>query len=403
MMLIEELDRLRQQSARRAGLSGEVAGLVEEARERYVHEPAYGSLAIVSRIRGFLRHIITGVIRTNFPDARISCREGWDEDIYRDFVVMASRLGIVRVDDRTGAAWLEPQYRELVLTGTERSGQATEDEANYGFMLEVGELGSTDDSPEWLRGDDVGYFPIMVRYFREIENMTFTHRVPISLGTPFCSDLGEMAFLKFTSPTFDRLLADLAPTRFLDVGCGEGHHVAAAARAVQVERSLGIEMDPEVAESARCRLDGLPAAEVIAGDVRKHPNDEQFDVVFACYMLFYMDREQQTEVLRAVRELLAPGGVFVLCQYFPDFADFQQVMIENDEGAAPVRQYTGAVVNSCIDAEVLLNQTLSHFRSGIFWHEYRELLEKVGFTVTEVRPADPLYYSHYVLARRSDS
>nr|WP_246381802.1 class I SAM-dependent methyltransferase [Prauserella isguenensis] len=224
----------------------------------------------------------------------------------------------------------------------------------------------------------------------------------MSRGTSFCSDLGETAFLSFTHPTFEQLISDLAPTSFLDVGCGEGYQVAAAAKAASVERALGVEMDPEVAASANTRLAELPGAEVRAGNVNSVAIDDEFDLVFGCYMLFYMERDDQLAMLRKVKELLAPDGVFVLCQYFPDFTDFQQVMIEN-AGGAGIQHYIGDVVNSCIDAEVLLNQILEHFRSGIFWHEYKAMLEEVGFEVSEIRPADPLFYSHYVVARRSET
>lgn len=401
-MRFEELDRQRQQAARQNGLTGEVAETVRNARETYEQDPTQGTLAVISRIRGFIRHIVTGVIAKHFPDARLEYRADWDEDIYRDLMVMAARLGVVHVDARTGDLWLEPQYRELVLTGKDASGQAAEDEADYRFMLEVAELGSSEEPPKWLLGADAGYFPIMVRYFREIEKMEMTHRVPMSRGTSFCSDLGETAFLSFTHPTFEQLISDLAPTSFLDVGCGEGYQVAAAAKAASVERALGVEMDPEVAASANTRLAELPGAEVRAGNVNSVAIDDEFDLVFGCYMLFYMERDDQLAMLRKVKELLAPDGVFVLCQYFPDFTDFQQVMIEN-AGGAGIQHYIGDVVNSCIDAEVLLNQILEHFRSGIFWHEYKAMLEEVGFEVSEIRPADPLFYSHYVVARRSET
>ena len=114
-------------------------------------------------------------------------------------------------------------------------------------------------------------------------------------------------------------------------------------------------------------VNGLPGnGEIITGDIRDCHVAEPVDMVFACYMLFYLDEAEQLEALRKIHGMLAPDGVLVFCQYFPDFEEYQDIFVgEVTEGVSSAR-YVAEVARACVDAEVLLNRILAHFRSPVY-------------------------------------
>lgn len=403
-MQITQLESERQRllnSARPA----ELEEVITEARATYRDDPEMASLAIMAQVPGFLRSLVLDVAKQQLPDGDLTCRDHWDQDIWREFVMLAHGLGIAHVDTRTGSAWMEPEYRAAVRQEGSDSVRVLADRADYRAM--VGFLAEASDPagrPVWLDRSDVAYFPIMTKYFLEIANMSFDGRVPIEQGTAFCSDLGEAAFLNFTQPTFESLLQKYKPSRFVDIGCGEGRHVIAAAQHPDVETATGIELDEAVALSARQRADDAGVNVTIhAGDARSAPDVGVADMVFACYMLFYLDQDGQRELLGAAIDRLADDGRLVICQYFPDVRDYQAAMLAQlPPSDQMMTTYAAQVANSCIDTEVLLNRTMTHFRSVIYWHELRGMLSDLGLEVEALTPADPLYYSHYVVARRKE-
>ena len=83
---------------------------------------------------------------------------------------------------------------------------------------------------------------------------------------------------------------------------------------VMVQRITAIEVDPKLAESLRSRLRGSNV-EVVAGDATSMPfSDAQFSGGVAFTMLHHLpSRELQDQLLREVRRVIRPGGVFAGC------------------------------------------------------------------------------------------
>lgn len=115
-------------------------------------------------------------------------------------------------------------------------------------------------------------------------------------------------------PAFRYLLqARLIPenARLLDLGCGQGLLAAllAVAGAPRLAGYRGIElMSRDVARAHRALG---PACGVHEGDIRS-ADFGAADAVVILDVLHYMDREDQDEVLRRVRDALAADGVLLL-------------------------------------------------------------------------------------------
>lgn len=105
------------------------------------------------------------------------------------------------------------------------------------------------------------------------------------------------------------------PLRLLEVGCGTGTHLRAAARANEALTALGLELQPEVAELARKNLAqwGLSdRVQVEAGDVRARAASPGWDLVTLHQNIYYFPVPERPALLAHVRAFLRPGGRLLL-------------------------------------------------------------------------------------------
>ena len=109
-----------------------------------------------------------------------------------------------------------------------------------------------------------------------------------------------------------RLVGDVPRQRLLEIGCGTGIHLLALAG--EFEQAVGTDLSPEMVRVASERLLHSPWPDKIS--VRVDPADElttvadqAVDVVLCIGALEHM--LERAAVVRQVRRVLRPGGVFV--------------------------------------------------------------------------------------------
>ena len=107
-------------------------------------------------------------------------------------------------------------------------------------------------------------------------------------------------------------LAALEPAeqdRFLDVGCGTGAAVRAAAEVV--ERAVGVDLSPAMLAEARERASGGPRVEFVEGDAEQLPLGEgEFTAVLCTTSLHHYPHPEAA--VREMTRVLAPGGRVVI-------------------------------------------------------------------------------------------
>ena len=126
---------------------------------------------------------------------------------------------------------------------------------------------------------------------------------------------GRVLLSDFTArPFVIEALGPLAGAHVLDLGCGEGYvaRLAAEAGAASV---TGLDVSPEMVARARAAAPqgGSCAFRFEAGNAAE-PRDfgrAAFDRVMAVFLFNYLTRRETGEVMKAVRRVLSPGGVFV--------------------------------------------------------------------------------------------
>jgi ubiquinone/menaquinone biosynthesis C-methylase UbiE len=97
--------------------------------------------------------------------------------------------------------------------------------------------------------------------------------------------------------------------RLLDVGCGTGAAVRAAAEVV--ERAVGVDLSPKMLAEAHERAAGLPGVEFVEGDSEDLPFDErEFTAVLCTTSLHHYPRPETAA--REIARVLAPGGRAVI-------------------------------------------------------------------------------------------
>lgn len=113
------------------------------------------------------------------------------------------------------------------------------------------------------------------------------------------------------------LIADLAPRRILDVGCGTGELVAAVLARLPGASVTGIDPDEHALRLARRKLDGRALdARLLPGRAESLPFDDgSFDLVVSSLMLHHLGSATKLEALREWRRVIAPGGALLLVDF----------------------------------------------------------------------------------------
>jgi SAM-dependent methyltransferase len=119
-----------------------------------------------------------------------------------------------------------------------------------------------------------------------------------------------------------RTVTERRPRRVLDIGCGAGLHLAAMLEAAPDATGIGVDVDPGVAALARRTLSERGLADragVEEIDIRQAlaaggPGAlaDGIDLALLANVIYVVPVDERVELLRAVADLLAPGGALVV-------------------------------------------------------------------------------------------
>jgi SAM-dependent methyltransferase len=144
--------------------------------------------------------------------------------------------------------------------------------------------------------------------------------LPAMGGDGLLSLYDLISWLLGARPAHRRLVAaaGLAPGQtVLEIGCGTGNLLLAAATAQPTATVVGLDPDPAALERARAKVArrGL-AVRVEQGfaDVLPHP-DGSVDRVLSAFMFHHLPPDAKAAMLREVRRVLVPGGQLFLLDF----------------------------------------------------------------------------------------
>jgi SAM-dependent methyltransferase len=111
-----------------------------------------------------------------------------------------------------------------------------------------------------------------------------------------------------------RELAERGVASLLDVGCGYGRYLRAAARCpdLRLQRVCGVDISPTQVEHARSFLADHPEVELVVSPATRLPlPDLSFDAVLTFGLMIHLRTREVDEFLREARRVCSGWGLFV--------------------------------------------------------------------------------------------
>jgi SAM-dependent methyltransferase len=232
-------------------------------------------------------------------------------------------LGLFEALDGDGVDW-----RELC-RGQEYDCGAMETLLNgltaTGFFAREGEVYRLTDKGRCLRDD-----PFLADYLLLAKVYTVMFRYPERVRNNYLHKLGTgelkiiTALGKHSAQTLIECLSDMIPSLVdqpldvVDIGCGQGYHLAELASRNPRLRCRGIDADGEILRRARRVLEsrGLEGITLQVGDMRTVPLGEDVDLIACFTALRGMGPDESIQLARRIYRALKPGGYFVVHDFF---------------------------------------------------------------------------------------
>ena len=174
---------------------------------------------------------------------------------------------------------------------------------------------------------------------------------------------------------------------FVDLGCGTG--LLAAAAAPEAQRVVGVDVSPAMLDVARSRNEAVEWVE--AGFLTYEHEGDPPQLVHSRHALHHLSELWKAVGLARVRELLAPGGVFVLSDLVYDF--------EPAASGARIEEWLGGAAPSPGEGwtRTELEEHVRDEYSTFTWL-LEPLLTRAGFEILE-RDVRGGFYATYVCRR----
>ena len=117
--------------------------------------------------------------------------------------------------------------------------------------------------------------------------------------------------------TLIALLALRPPRRFLDLGAGTGYTIHRVLDAFPGATATGLDVSPEMIERARQRLavEG-ERAELRQSDIAEPEIDGIYDAIVSVLAVHHLYPDQKRHLFGRLWEHVAPGGIFIIADYF---------------------------------------------------------------------------------------
>lgn len=241
------------------------------------------------------------------------------------------------------------------------------------------------------------YIYHLIRYTKELENLSFSNKISPSFHESFYTDLGESVFKLFNKPNYKKLLPNLKTENILDIGCGNGNFIDTYLEYNPCSNICGVERQNKVAEKLKRKYHNISNVKIINEDITKVEMKQQFDIINMSYMLFYLPKEQQKQLLCSASNLLSADGKITLCQYFPNIEDIQMRMSKKDNKWSKIDRYIFKISNSILYSEILLNDCLTDFDHACRFDEFLEFINNADLAIKSIEKADNNYYSFYFI------
>ncbi len=140
----------------------------------------------------------------------------------------------------------------------------------------------------------------------------------------------------------DSLVPTSGPFTLLEIGCGSGVYLFRALRRNPELKAIGVEVQPQVAESLRAQTDAHGLSErvkIVQADVRTLEFKEKFDLITLHNNIYYFPETERVAFLRQLVSCLTPGGRSAISSACPGggvFSSYMRLWAAMTAGAGPL-------------------------------------------------------------------
>jgi SAM-dependent methyltransferase len=119
----------------------------------------------------------------------------------------------------------------------------------------------------------------------------------------------------FQTEAIDRAFPASGVVRLLEIGCGSAFYIRHAAERNPSLSAVGLELQAEVAETARQNIQRwglLDRVRIEVGDIRSRPAGETFGIITLYNNIYYFPVEERVALLQHIKTFLKPEGMLLL-------------------------------------------------------------------------------------------
>ncbi|MDD5509933.1 MAG: class I SAM-dependent methyltransferase [Dehalococcoidales bacterium] len=103
------------------------------------------------------------------------------------------------------------------------------------------------------------------------------------------------------------------PIKIIELGCGTGYHTLQMTRLYQVDKVTLVDANASVISDTERRMSSLKCEkEFLLRDLFSLDLEERYDIVHSQGLLEHYTPEEQRQLIRLHRDLLAPGGIALI-------------------------------------------------------------------------------------------
>ncbi|WP_263705428.1 class I SAM-dependent methyltransferase [Shouchella tritolerans] len=359
-------------------------------------------LLLFSKVKNYIRFIFLSQVYKNFIDVKeITKSDCYNHNIFNSFMDLGIQLEMISQNGETYS--LNKKYivdeinkNQLInLVNGDYNKEVTTLFYDYHFIENAITQKEHTSLGKLMRKTEFVYIKEVLTYLQEINGLDLCQQVSPSFSENFYTNLGELAFNIYTKNNYVSFISKKQITSFLDIGCGNGNYIDIHLDSNDI-KIVGVERQQEVFEKLLHKYKDRNNVELYNDDIKNLTFNTKFDMINMSYMLFYLNQEEKEDLFKKLKEILDKNGSIVICQYYPDFEMYQELIAKHNKKWNLLSRYKYDICNSILQAEVLLNNMLTDFAQAEQWNPFLDLLDSHGFKVSEIVPADDTYYSYFI-------
>ncbi|EJV57222.1 class I SAM-dependent methyltransferase (plasmid) [Bacillus mycoides] len=358
-------------------------------------------LLLFSKVKNYIRFIVLRKVYENFDNVQEMTKGNMHHNIFHSFMDLGIQLGMI--SQKENVYTLNQEY---LLAVKDRNSLVEFEDKNYSKIVNkiqsdykfIERVINTEHNT--TLGKIMGklefvYIKEVLTYLQEINKLDFFKQISPSFSEDFYTDLGELAFNIYTKENYATFISQKQFKSILDIGCGNGNYIDVHLSSDD-KQIVGVERQKKVFEKLQTKYKDKSNVVIHNEDIIDLSFECKFDMINMSYMLFYLTQDEKEKLFKRLKEILHRDGSIVICQYYPNFEIYQELMAKHNKDWNLISRYKFDICNSILQAEVVLNNMLIDFAQAEQWNLFLTLLDSSGFEVSEIAPADDTYYSYFI-------